>query len=190
MGCREACGALASAAREGCRRPGLRRGVLGGVLVAVCLALSAPVAGAECPTAPVELDPAPADAVVGELHVLRQELAASCAAIVSATADVNTSVAAGSSAAGADARTVEGLLTELLAHQGDPVALALGDARDRPLYVVNADASTVEGTVALSEGDRDAMHGDAEQLRFAVWFLAGMCAVMLASPIIRRVWLP
>jgi len=125
-----------------------------------------------------------------ELHALRQELADVCAADELSARAIAVAVADAGTNADSNARTVAELLDAIHSRQSAPVALALGDSSDRPLYVATADPAEGAATVALSTDDREAMHADAEQQRFALWFLAGMCCVVLAAPIFRRVWLP
>lgn len=154
------------------------------------LALSASVAAAACPTRPADLDPPPADQIVVELHALRQDLADVCAADEASARDIAVAVMDAGTNAHSDARTLAELLDAVHIRQGEPVALTLGGGRDRPLYVATAEPAEGTATVALASDDREAMHADAEQQRFALWFLAGVCCVVLAAPIFRRVWLP
>jgi hypothetical protein len=173
------------------RRALLRRGLLLGGLV-LALGLGVVVSGAlaadlpACPTAPDAY--VGDDVVVGELRAERIDLAGSCAALAAR-------------------------LDGLAAHQGDPVKLSdpvtladgstvgvrgtvtaeltRGADKALPLWTSSADpAPPVTSTVELSSADRDQSHAQAEQLRFGLWFIAGLFVAALISPIIRRVWLP
>lgn len=125
-----------------------------------------------------------------ELRELRQDVADACTAEEASARGIAVAVADAGAGAHDDARALAELLDAIRTRQGEPISLALGDRRDRPLYVATAEPAEGTSTVALSSDDREAMHADAEQQRFALWFLAGVCCVVLAAPIFRRVWLP